>query len=55
MIIPKLKSFDESIRYDYAVCEIKDCLDEAKVLAMTDTRFVDFCKKHHKEYILEEK
>jgi hypothetical protein len=55
MSIPKLKSFEESIRYDYPVCEIEKCIEEAKILAMTETRFVDFCKKHHKEYILEEK
>jgi hypothetical protein len=55
MIIPKLKNFEQTIEYDYAVCEIEKCIDEAKVLAMTDTRYVDFCKKHHKEYILEEK
>jgi hypothetical protein len=55
MIIPKLKNFEQTIAYDYAVCEIEQCIDEAKVLAMTDTRFVDFCKNHHKQYILEEK
>jgi len=55
MIIPKLKSFEQSIRYDYAVCEIEECVNEATVLAMTDTRYVDFCKSHHREYIWGEK
>jgi hypothetical protein len=52
MIIPKLKSFEESIRYDYAVCEINECLDEATMLSMTETRYVDFCKNHYREYIM---
>jgi len=52
MIIPKLKSFDESIRYDYAVCEIKECIEKAEILSMTETRYVDFCEKHHREYIV---
>ncbi len=55
MIIPKLKSFDESVRYDYAVCEILDCIMEAKILAMTETRYVDFCETHHKKYIVGER
>jgi hypothetical protein len=52
MIIPKLKSFEESIRYDYPVCEIEECIEEAKILAMTETKYVDFCEKHHREYIV---
>ena len=52
MIIPKLKSFAESIRYDYPVCEINECLDEATMLSMTETRYVDFCKNHYREYIV---
>lgn len=53
MMYPKLKRFEESIRYDYAVCELEDCIDEATILAMTETRYVDFCKKHYREYIVE--
>lgn len=52
MIIPTLKTFDESIRYDYAVCEIAECDKEAYRLAMTETRFVDFCESHYRKYIL---
>jgi hypothetical protein len=52
MIIPKLKSFEESIMYDYAVCEINECIDEATMLSMTETRYVDFCKNHYREYIV---
>jgi len=52
MIMPKLKSFEQSIKYDYAVCEIESCTREAKILAMTETRYVDFCEIHHKEYIV---
>ena len=55
MIIPRLKSFYESVRYDYAVCEIKDCTMEAKILAMTETRYVDFCEIHHRQYIVGER
>jgi hypothetical protein len=50
----KIKEFEESIKYDYAVCDIEGCSEEAKILAMTETRYVDFCKIHHKEYILGE-
>ena len=50
----KLKKIEESIRYDYAVCEIEGCIKEYDRLAMTETRFVDFCEEHYKEYILEE-
>jgi hypothetical protein len=53
MMHPKLKRFEDSIRYDYAVCELEDCVDEAKILAMTETRYVDFCEKHYREYIVE--
>jgi hypothetical protein len=52
MIIPKLKSFEESIMYDYAVCEINECIDEATMLSMTETRYVDFCKNHYRKYIV---
>jgi hypothetical protein len=52
MIIPKLKSFEQSIKYEYAVCEIEKCAEEAKILSMTETRYVDFCEKHHREYIV---
>jgi hypothetical protein len=52
MIIPKLKKFEDSIRYDYAVCEVEDCINEAKILSMTETRYVDFCEVHHKKYIV---
>jgi hypothetical protein len=49
---PKLKRFEDSIRYDYAVCELEDCVEEAKILAMTETRYVDFCENHYREYIV---
>jgi hypothetical protein len=49
---PKIKKFEESIAYDYSVCEIENCKEEAKILSMTETRYVDFCEEHHKEYIL---
>jgi hypothetical protein len=52
---PKLKRFEDSIRYDYAVCELEDCVDEATILFMTETRYVDFCKTHYREYIVGEK
>jgi hypothetical protein len=48
----KIKKFEDSIRYDYAVCEIQECIEEAKILAMTETRYIDFCEKHHREYIV---
>ena len=52
MIMPKLKSFEESIRYDYPVCEVLECIDDATVLSMTETKYVDFCKNHYREYIV---
>jgi hypothetical protein len=52
MKYPKIKKFEDSIRYDYAVCEIEECIEEAKILAMTETRYVDFCKNHYREYIV---
>ena len=52
MIKYKLKQAEEVFAYDYPVCEIKDCIEKSDRLAMTETRFVDFCKKHHEEYIL---
>jgi hypothetical protein len=54
MIKYKLKRAEEVYAYDYPVCEIKDCTEKSDRLAMTETRFVDFCKKHHEEYILGE-
>ena len=54
MIKYKLKRYQEILDYDYPVCEIKDCEEESEKLAMTETRFVDFCKKHHEKYILGE-
>jgi hypothetical protein len=52
---PKIKKFEDSIKYDYAVCEIEDCIEEAKILSMTETRYVDFCENHHRKYIVGEK
>jgi hypothetical protein len=52
---PKIKKFEDSIRYDYAVCEIEDCIEEAKILSMTETRYVDFCENHHRKYMVGEK
>jgi hypothetical protein len=51
----KLKKFEDSIRYDYAVCEIEECIQQAKILSMTETRYVDLCEEHHREYIVGEK
>lgn len=51
----RLKKFEDSIRYDYAICEIEECLEEAKILSMTETRYVDFCENHYKQYIMGEK
>ena len=52
---PKIKKFEDSIRYDYAVCEIEECIEEAKILSMTETRYVDFCENHHRKYIVGDK
>ena len=49
----KLKRFEESIEYDYIVCEIQGCEKEGSKLTMTETRFVEFCEEHYDEYILE--
>jgi len=49
-----VKSFEESLQYDYAVCEVVLCEKESEKLAMTETRFVDFCKNHYNVYILGE-
>jgi len=49
----KLKRFEESIKYEYIVCEVDPCEEEGFKLSMTETRFVDFCEKHYNEYILE--
>lgn len=54
MIKYKLKRFEESLEYDYAVCEVQECLEEAEKLSMTETRYVDFCQKHYELYILGE-
>jgi len=54
MIKYRLKTYEEVLEYDYPVCEIRECIDKSDRLAMTETRFVDFCKKHHEEYILGE-
>lgn len=51
MIKYKLKRMDEIFSYEYPVCEIKDCPEKSEQLAMTETRFVDFCKQHHEQYI----
>ena len=50
----RVKSFSDSLKYDYAVCEILGCVEKAYKLAMTETRYVDFCELHYKEYILGE-
>lgn len=54
MIKFKLKTMDESLSYDYSVCEIKECIEEGYKLAMTETRYVDFCKKHYEKYLMGE-
>jgi hypothetical protein len=51
----KTKKFEDSIIYDYAVCEIEYCIEEAKILSMTETRYVDLCEDHHRKYIVGEK
>jgi hypothetical protein len=50
----RVKSFSESLEYDYSVCEIIDCKQKSWRLAMTETRFVDFCEDHYRIYILGE-
>lgn len=50
----RVKSFKESLDYDYAVCEITGCANKAYRLAMTETRFVDFCEDHYRIHILGE-
>jgi hypothetical protein len=50
----RVKSFEASLQYDYAVCEVLLCEQESKRLAMTETRFVDFCDDHYNIYILGE-
>lgn len=51
MIKFKLKRVEELYSYDYPVCEVKDCIEKSERLAMTETRFVDFCKKHHEQFL----
>lgn len=53
MRIPRLKRFEDSVRYEYIVCEVEDCINEADKLTMTEVRFVDICKAHYNKYILE--
>lgn len=50
----KVKKFEESLQFDYPVCEIVNCIKEASNLAMTETKFVDFCEYHYNIYILGE-
>jgi len=52
MKYPKIKKIEDIVRYDYPVCEIEECIEEAKILSMTETKYVDFCEKHHREYIV---
>jgi hypothetical protein len=52
---PRFKKFEDSLKYSYVVCEIQDCENEASTLAITETRYVEFCKEHHEIYILGEK
>lgn len=54
MIQFKLKSAEEVYEYIYPVCEVKDCTTESEKLTSTETRFVDFCKKHYEDYIMGE-
>lgn len=51
----RLKTYKEVLNFDYSVCEIDQCIEKSEKLAMTETRYVDFCMKHYKEYILGEK
>jgi len=51
MIKYKLKRIEEVLEFEYAVCEIKECEEKSEKLAMTETRFVDFCDKHYEEYL----
>ncbi len=51
----KIKTYQEVLKFDYPVCEVDMCTDESKKLAMTETRYVDFCMKHYQIYILGEK
>lgn len=50
----RVKSFEESLKFDYPVCEIVECERQSDKLAMTETRFVDFCDYHYRKYILGE-
>ena len=54
MTYPKFKKFEDSAKYNYIVCEIQNCDNEATILSMTETRYVDFCKQHYDIYILGE-
>jgi len=54
MIQFKLKSAEEVYEYIYPVCEVKNCITESEKLTSTETRFVDFCKKHYEDYIMGE-
>lgn len=51
----KTKNFEEISKFQYSVCEIAECEKESYRLAMTETKFVDFCENHYEEYILGEK
>ena len=50
----RVKKFSESIKYDYAVCDIAECEREGTKLSSTETRFVDLCEYHYEKHILGE-
>lgn len=50
----RVKTYLEVLEFDYAVCEVDQCTEKSEKLAMTETRYVDFCIKHYQQYILGE-
>lgn len=52
MMFFRIKTYQEVLEFDYSVCEVDQCTEKSEKLAMTETRFVDFCAKHYKVYIL---
>lgn len=44
-----LKDISESLEYNYKVCEISSCENEAEDIYETDERIVDACSFHLKE------
>ena len=51
----RVKTYMEVLEFDYAVCEVDKCIEKSEKLAMTETRYVDFCMKHYQQHILGER